>query len=113
MVIATCAVGGCGYDALVVGFIRFGIRKSLGLVPEFVELFRPVSFTATQCAACQRTRLGRPGRPGSAPTSSVILDQKALLTYLVLPWSLMTSLPNFLLTLSWRCNRLPELELNL
>lgn len=47
------------------------------------------------------------------PTSSVIFDQNALLTYLVLPWSLITSLPNFLLTVSVRCVRLPELELKL
>lgn len=53
------------------------------------------------------------GRPEVLLTSSVIFDQNALLTYLVLPWSLITSLPNFLFTLSCRCSRLPELELKL
>lgn len=93
-----------GYYTLVIRVTRFSVRELLGLVPQLVKL---INWSALRA----RTLLGVSS--ATAQTSSVILDQNALLTYLVLPWSLMTNLPNFLLTFSGRCATLPELELKL
>lgn len=104
VVIAAGAVVRGGYYTLVVRITRFSVRELLGLVPQFVKLN---GRSALGARTPQRLAWANP------PTSSVIFDQNALLTYLVLPWSLMTSLPNFLFTLSGRCVTLLELELKL
>ena len=74
--------------ALKVRLVRIFLREAMGLFPDFVQLYR-VSFGTKGPVYMEDHNL---------PTSSLILDQSALLTYLATPCSLSTNRPNFLWT---------------